>query len=109
MKSRYLNLVVRTSAIAFAASVLATTLGGQAPEPEGNFGVGVPEVFLPKYLSYRSAQLASAKPDVMRINLGYVKGLSRSFTRMVGEAAIDLNNGAFQVSLTGLTPLQTYS
>ena len=39
-------------------------------------------MFLPKYLSYRSAQLASAR-DVMAHPV--VNGLSRSFTKMVGE------------------------
>jgi hypothetical protein len=45
----------------------------------------------------------------MRIRLGYVKGLSTSFVDMVGEAAVNLESGAFQVSLNGLTPLQTYT
>jgi cytochrome c peroxidase len=81
----------------------------RAQEPEGNFGVGVPEVFLPKYLAYRSAQLSSATPNVMRVRLGYVKGLSRSFTAMTGEAAINLQSGSFTVSLNGLTTGLLYS
>jgi len=85
------------------------TTGSRAQEPEGNFGVGVPSVFVPKYLRYRTQQLNSGTPDVMRIQLGYVKGLSTSFTKMVGEAAINLQSGAFNVSLNGLTPLQTYT
>ena len=97
------------AAVLLCAFVFANTPGSQAQEPEGNYGVGIPEVFLPKYLAYRDAQLASGTPDVMRIRLGYVKGLSTSFVDMVGEMAVDLESGAFQVSLNGLTPLQTYS
>ena len=70
------------------ALVFATT-PTRAQEFEGNYGVGIPEVFLPKYLAFRTGQLASGSPDVMRIKLGYVKGLSRSFAAMVGEAAIN--------------------
>jgi cytochrome c peroxidase len=88
---------------------LAHTTGSRAQEPDGNYGIGIPEVFLPKYLAWRQGQLASGTPDVMRIRLGYVKGLSTSFTSMVGEATVNLESGAFQVSLNGLTPLQTYT
>jgi cytochrome c peroxidase len=88
---------------------LAHRSGSQAQEPDGNYGIGIPDVFLPKYLAYRQGQLASGTPDVMRIRLGYVKGLSRSFTSMVGEAALNLESGAFEVSLNRLTPLQTYT
>jgi hypothetical protein len=45
----------------------------------------------------------------MRIRLGYVKGLSTSFTNMVGEAAVNLQSGAYQVSLNGLSPLTLYT
>jgi cytochrome c peroxidase len=103
------NLAVGGAAILLCAFVLANTAGSQAQEPEGNFGVGIPSVFLPKYFKYRAQQLNSGAPHVMRIRLGYVKGLSTSFTRMVGEAAINLESGAFNVSLSGLTPLQTYT
>jgi cytochrome c peroxidase len=92
-----------------SALVLATAPVTRAQEPEGNFGVGVPEVFVPRYLAFRSAQLSSSTPHVMRVKLGYVKGLSRSFTNMVGEAAIDLESGAITINLSGLTPLQTYT
>ena len=70
------NLAVGAAAILLCAFVLANTAGSQAQEPEGNFGVGIPDVFLPKYLNYRARQLNSSTPDVMRIRLGYVKGLS---------------------------------
>lgn len=78
-------------------------------DPGDNFGVGIPEVFLPKYLDYRAQQLASANPSLMTIPLGYVKGLSRSFTRMSGQMDVDLNTGSYRISLTGLSPLTTYT
>ena len=40
---------------------------------------------MPKYLAYRSAQLAAPNPHVMRVPLGYVKGLSTIFTRWPGK------------------------
>jgi hypothetical protein len=94
---------------AAAAALLAVWIAAipaqtRAQEPEGNAGFGIPAVFVPKYLGFRADQLASATPDVLRVNLGYVKGLSRSFTSMTGTAAIDLNTGLFTVNLSGLTP-----
>jgi cytochrome c peroxidase len=102
------------AAVAAATLVVALVLvsapnaAAQLPE-DGNFGVGIPEVFVPRYLAYRSSQLASGTPDVMRVKLGYVKGISRNFTSMLGEAAINLGSGTFQVNLNQLTPLQTYT
>src|SRR5438034_6780957 len=104
-----LKYVVGVTALLLCALILASTPRTRAQEFEGNYGVGVPEVFLPKYLAYRTGQLASSSPDVMRIKLGYVKGLSRSFESMVGDAAINLGSGAFTVNLDGLTPFQTYT
>jgi cytochrome c peroxidase len=98
---------------AVAAILLYLIVGGatgtRAQSPEGNYGVGVPSVFLPKYLGFRAQQLGSATPDVMRVKLGYVKGLSRSFTAMNGEAALNLASGAFTVNLARLTPGAVYS
>ena len=91
------------------ALILAVTPGTRAQEVDGNYGIGIPDVFLPKYLAFRTGQVASGSPDVMRVKLGYVKGLSRSFVFMAGEAAINLGSGAFSVNLAGLTPLQTYT
>ena len=108
MTSSRRNLAVG-AATALCAFVIATMAGSHAQEPEGNFGVGIPSVFLPKYLNYRTQQLNSGTPDVMRVRLGFVKGLSTTFTRTVGEAAINLQSGAFNVSLNGLTPLETYT
>ena len=102
------NLAVAATAVV-CALVIANMAGSHAQEPEGNFGVGIPSVFVPKYLNYRAQQLNSGTPDVMRVRLGYVKGLSTTFTKMVGEAAINLQSGAFNVSLNGLTPFQTYT
>src|SRR5688500_6557385 len=79
------------AAIAFWTLVAAPAPNTQAQEPEGNYGVGIPDVFLPKYLEFRTSQLASGTPHTMRIKLGFVKGLSKSFTSMVGEARIPLD------------------
>jgi hypothetical protein len=109
MKSPRFTYVAGAAAILLCGLILASARATRAQEPEGNYGVGIPEVFLPKYLAYRTAQLSSPTPNVMRVKLGYVKGLSRSFTSMVGEAAINLTSGATSVTLSGLTPLQTYT
>ena len=66
-------------------------------------------MFIPKYLAYRSAQLAAPNPHVMRVRLGYVKGLSTNFTKMTGEMAVNLQTGAYTTTLSGLTPLTTYA
>jgi hypothetical protein len=78
-------------------------------DPVDNYGVGIPEAFLPKYLDYRAQQLTSARPSQMTIALGYVKGLSRSFTKMSGKMDLDLDAGTYSVDLTGLSPLTTYT
>ncbi|PYR79668.1 MAG: hypothetical protein DMF87_10640, partial [Acidobacteria bacterium] len=91
---------MRVSPFKFAAAaamlvyvvVIGSSSGTRAQEPAGNFGIGVPSVFLPKYLAFRTQQLGSATPDVMRVPLGYVKGLSRSFIAMNGEAALNLTS-----------------
>src|SRR2546430_7753639 len=77
-------------AILLGALILAVTPGTRAQEVDGNYGIGIPDVFLPKYLAFRTGQVASGSPDVMRVKLGYVKGLSRSFVFMAGAAAINL-------------------
>src|SRR5438067_4355949 len=96
-------------AILLGALILARTPGTRAQEVDANYGIGIPEVFLPKYLAFRTGQVASGSPAVMRVKLGYVKGLSRSFVAMAGDAAINLGSGAFTVNLAGLAPLQTYT
>ncbi len=105
--SRQLKLVGGATAIFLCACVFASSVSSQ--EPEGNFGVGIPDTFVPKYLAYRSAQLADPNPHVMRVRLGYVKGLSTNFTRMTGEMAVNLQTGAYTTTLSGLTPLTTYA
>jgi hypothetical protein len=109
MTAARLKLATEAALILFCAFVFAHTAGSQAQEPEGNYGVGIPDVFVPKYLTYRAEQLVSATPDVMRIRLGYVKGLSKSFISMVGEMAVNLQSGSYRVTLNGLTPGAIYS
>ena len=90
MTSPVFRFAAGAAAVLLCVFAFANTPGSQAQEPDGNYGVGIPEVFLPKYLAYRDAQLASGTPDVMRIRLGYVKGLSTSFVDMTGEATVNL-------------------
>src|SRR5439155_20662637 len=92
-------------AILLGALILALPSGTRAQEIDGNYGIGIPEVFLPKYLAFRTRQVASDSPDVMRIKLGYVKGLSRSFVFMAGVVAMNLCSGSFSLYLSGLTLL----
>src|SRR2546423_14194644 len=94
-------------AILLGALILAVTPGTRAQEVDGNYGIGIPEVFLPKYLAFRTGQLASDSPDVMRIKLGYVKGLSRSFIFMAGGAAGNLRSRAFFLKLPRPAPPPT--
>jgi cytochrome c peroxidase len=78
-------------------------------DPGDNYGVGIPGVFLPKYLAYRAQQLTSANPSLMSIPLGYVKGLSRSFIKMSGQMDLDLDTGNYRGNLAGLSALTTYT
>jgi cytochrome c peroxidase len=109
MTSRTFRLASGAAALFLVYALVIVGPASRAQEPEGNFGVGIPETFVPKYLNFRARQLADPRPDVMRIRLGFVKGLSRSFTSMVGEMAVDLRTGTSAVTLNGLTPLTTYS
>jgi len=102
------DLAAGAAAVLLCLAALASTTG-QAQEPEGNYGIGIPDVFLPKYLAYRTQQLNGGSPDVMTVNLGYVKGLSRSFTSMTGAAALNLESGTYRVDLNGLTPATLYT
>ena len=74
MTSPMVKLTTATVAVLVWMFALATTAGSRAQEPDGNYGVGIPDVFLPKYLAYRNGQLGSSTPDVMRIRFGYVQG-----------------------------------
>ena len=96
------------AAVLLCVFLFGSTTGSQAQEPTPGYGVGIPDVFLRKYLAFRAEQLASRTPHVLQVRPVYVRGLSRSFTSMAGELTIDLNSGVFRVSLNGLTPLQTY-
>jgi cytochrome c peroxidase len=109
MASRRLIHAVGTAVLLLFAFVVASIVSSRAQEPQGNYGVGIPDVFVPKYLTYRKAQLASSTPNVLRVPLGNVKGLSKTFTNMVGELAVNLETGAYSINLRGLTPLTTYA
>jgi cytochrome c peroxidase len=68
-----------------------------------NFGVGDPDVFVKKYLAFRAERLKSGSPDVLTIPIGFVKGLSRSFTGAAGQVVLDLRAGVVTVNVSGLT------
>ena len=109
MTSRTFKLATGALALVFVYTfVVAHGPATQAQEPEGNFGVGIPRTFVTKYLEFRARQLADARPHVMRVRLGFVKGVTRSFTALVGQMAVDLGTGTFDANLSGLTPGQTY-
>ena len=76
--------------------------------PEENFGVGIPDTLVARYVDFRAQQLNSGNASVVRIPLGFVKGLSRSFTASNGEMTINLASGNFAVSLKRLTAGATY-
>jgi cytochrome c peroxidase len=105
--------VTRTGFLAAAAALFAcafivgSTVHSQTREEA--FGVGLPDGFVRKYIAFRAGQLAGGDRQVLRVRLGHVKGLSRSFTAIAGEFTVNLESGAFRVSLNKLTPQQTYA
>jgi cytochrome c peroxidase len=107
MKRIGINLATGATAFMLAAMIVAGSIGSQAQTVQGSFGVGIPEVFVRKYLAFRTQQLASGAP-LLRVRLGQVKGLTRSFTSLVGDASFDLESGAFKIDLSGLTPQASY-
>ena len=108
MRMSRFSLVTGAAALLLCAMVLGSALRGQAQAPGGGYGAGIPDVFLGKYLAFRAAQLASGAAQVLRVRLGYVKGLSRSFTSIVGEMTLDLESGTYRITLNSLTPAQQY-
>lgn len=74
-----------------------------------NYGVGSPSVFLGKYREFKAERIRSGETRILRISLGHVKGLSRSFTGAAGEIAIDLGTGKYMATLRGLGPTEVYS
>ncbi len=108
MKQFQFRLVAGAAALFLSALIAGSTVRSQAQAREGGFGVGIPEGFLQKYAAFRARTLASGDRQVLRVRLGYVKGLSRSFTAIAGEFTLNLDSAAFRVNLSRLTPQQTY-
>ena len=109
MNRFHFRLIAGAAAAALVcALIVAGTAGSHAQARDGRFGVGIPEGFLQKYAAFRARTLAGGDRQVLRVRLGYVKGLSRSFTALAGEFTLDLESAAFRVSLNRLTPQQTY-
>ena len=74
-----------------------------------NYGVGRPSVFISKYHAFRAERIRSGEANILRINLGHVKGLSRSFAGVAGEISIDLRTGRYLATLRGLRSTENYS
>jgi len=94
--------------VAIVLSV-AFRVGSVALVTEENYGIGSPDALLDKYLSYRAEQLKVGNTALLKIRLGYVKGLSRSFTAIAGELAVDLDSGSFQARVSRLSSGASYS
>lgn len=109
MTTRMHTLLAGAAAVVLAALTSGSTVRSQEPEPTSGYGIGSPDTFVTKYVAFRDERLRRADPQVLRIGLGYVKGLSRSFTSMAGELAVDLESGAYTIRLRRLTPGETYS
>jgi cytochrome c peroxidase len=107
MKRMRVNVAYGVMAGPLCALIVAASIGSQAQTREGSVGVGIPEVFVRKYLAFRAAQL-NGGATLLRVRLGYVKGLSRSFTSLAGEASFNLESGAFRIDLARLTPQAGY-
>src|SRR5262245_34478525 len=107
MRVAYALIVVAASLLIATAAEL---IGEVASVPEGsNYGIGSSQVLIAKYRTYRAQQLKSPSQGIVRIGLGYVKGLSRSFTATVGELALDLETGRYEITLDRMLPSQTYT
>jgi hypothetical protein len=87
-------------------SVCGLSFAQTAPD---NYGFGSPSVFVGKYREFRAERIRSAETSMLRIKLGHVKGLSRSFAGAAGEIAIDLGTGRYVATLRGLGPTEAYS
>jgi hypothetical protein len=107
MKRIRFSVAAGTLAALLCSLIVASSVQSQAQTREGSFGVGIPDIFVRKYLAFRAAQLSGGAPQ-LRIRLGYVKGLSRSFTSLAGDASFNLDTGAFRVDLRSLTPQARY-
>lgn len=105
-----LTLLLAAWAVAAASSSILVSRQLEAVEPVADaYGVGSPDVFLKKYLAYRTRQQKEGNATTLRVKLGYVRGLSRSFTGTAGEFVADLGSGRFTVKLSKLDPLRFYS
>lgn len=74
-----------------------------------NYGVGSPGVFIGKYREFKAERTRSGEANLLRIHLGHLKGLSRSFSGAAGEITIDLATGRYVAVLRGLGSTDVYS
>ena len=76
---------------------------------EGNYGAGDPDVFAGKYKNYVEQTLKARNPNLLTVPLGFVKGVSRTFTGISGGVSFDLGTGSFAANISGLTPGTSYT
>jgi cytochrome c peroxidase len=94
----------------FSFSMLLSICGASfAQAVPDHYGVGSPGVFIEKYREFRAERIRSAETSVLRIDLGHVKGLSRSFVGAAGDITIDLATGRYTATLRGLGATEVYS
>lgn len=74
-----------------------------------NYGVGRLSVFIGKYQAFKAERIRSGEANNLRISLGHVKGVSRSFAGAAGEISIDLRTGRYLATLRGLKSTDNYS
>jgi hypothetical protein len=100
----------RQAIIIFAAASCVCAAAVSADRPAAtNYRAGSPDALFKKYIDFQYRQAAGSNRNTAVISLGYVKGLSRSFTGSAGQVALDLATGLFSADLSGLAAGETYS
>lgn len=97
------TLIASAIALACSASVMADRLGST------NFGAGDRSALHKKYTDFRTIQISSGSPSIAVIQIGMVKGLSKSFNGTAGTITLDLRSGVFAAEFSGLVPGETYT
>jgi hypothetical protein len=100
----------RQAIAVFAAISCVCQAAGAADEAAGSgYRTGSTSVLVKKYLDFKHQQLGSTSNNTAAIPLGYVKGLSRSFSGSAGRVLLDLGAGTFSAELSGLAAGEAYT
>lgn len=100
----------RQAIVIFAAISCVCQAAGAASEATGSgYRTGSTSVLMKKYIDFQRRQQGSASQNTVAIPLGYVKGLSRSFSGSAGRVLLDLGAGTFSAELSGLTAGEAYA